>query len=226
MKVQSIKLGLAQAYLLGSSNNWILVDAGSRGFENRVLKSLQFLDQGALRLIFITHAHLDHYGSAAALRRLADAPIAIHHLDASAMSKGETPLGSPRGRGRLVKLFLSVFFKLLSLEPTPPDHQVEDGDSLESFGFDARVIHIPGHTPGSACLLVEGRLAFVGDLVSTNRQPHVQRYYAHDWSLIPSSLARIMALQPEWIYPGHGQQPLDGLTFQKLASNYLRSIDE
>jgi len=217
---------MAQAYILESMDGLILVDAGSKGFERRVFKSLQNLDHRDLRLIFITHAHLDHYGSAAALRRLTNAPIAIHRLDASAMSRGETPLGSARRRGRLVKMLLSVFKPLMSLEPTTADHLLDDGESLESFGLDARLIHLPGHTSGSACLLVEGRLAFVGDLVSTKGRPHVQRYFAQEWSGISASLARLQGLQPEWIYPGHGQRPMDGKTFQKLASNYLRSMDE
>lgn len=223
LRVHRISMGMAQAYLIETEEGLLLVDAGSKGFEQRVLKLMHSLGRNDLCLIFISHAHLDHYGSAAALRRLTGATVAIHGLDARIMSLGETPLGSARGRGWLMKSLFPFLLRFFRLEPTPPDRLLEDGESLAGFGLNASIIHLPGHTPGSACLLVEDHLSFVGDLLSTNGRPHVQRYYAHDWSLISSSLARLQALQPEWIYPGHGSRPLDGQAFQKLAKDYLRS---
>jgi glyoxylase-like metal-dependent hydrolase (beta-lactamase superfamily II) len=210
-------MGLAQAYLIETERGLIMADAGSRGYEHKVVKLLQKLGRNDLRLIFISHAHLDHYGSAAALRRLTNAHIAIHYLDAKAMSMGETPIGSVRGRGCLVKPLIPIYLRIARLEPTQPDRLLVDDELLTDFGLEARIVHLPGHTPGSACLLVEDRLAFVGDLISTNRGPHVQRYYAHDWSLIPISLARLKALHPECIYPGHGNRPLDGNALQNLS---------
>ncbi len=216
VRIHSFSMGMAQVYLIEARLGLILVDAGSRGFERKVMKLMQDLKRDDLRLIFISHAHLDHYGSAAALRRLTNAQIAVHHSDAETMSLGKSPLGSVRGRGCLVKPLVPFFLRIACLEPTRPDRLLDDDESLSDLELDARVIHLPGHTLGSACLLVEDRLAFVGDLISTNGRPHVQRYYAHDWSLVPYSLARLQALHPESIYPGHGNQPLDGLTFQKL----------
>ncbi len=223
MRVHSISMGMARAYLIESADGLFLVDAGVKGFEHRVLRLMRTMGRNDLRLIFISHAHLDHYGSAAAIRRVTGATVAIHGLDARAMSLGETPLGSVRGRGRIVKPMLPFLLRIIKVEATPPDRWLEDNEILEDYGLNARVIHLPGHTPGSACLLVEDRLAFVGDLVSTNGHPHVQRYYAHDWASIPSSLARLQFIQPDWIYPGHGSQPLNGETYQKLATEYLRS---
>jgi hydroxyacylglutathione hydrolase len=219
-------MGMAQAYLIETEDGLLLVDTGSRGSEQKVLRLMHSLGRNDLRLIFISHAHLDHYGSASALRRLTGATIAIHSLDAEAMTLGETPLGLARGRGRLVKPLLPFFLRFVKLEPTPPNRLLEDGEWLAGFSLDTRIVHLPGHTPGSACLLVDGRLAFVGDLLSSTGRPHVQCYYAHDWSLISSNLSRLKAFQPEWIYPGHGNRPLDGQTFQKLATEYLRRNDE
>ncbi len=216
-------MGMAQAYLIETEAGLLLIDAGSKGYEQKVLKLMHSLGRNDLSLIFVSHAHLDHYGSAAALRRLTGATIAIHGLDGRTMGLGKTPLGVARGRGRLVKPLILSILRIAKLEPTPPDRLLEDGDRLDGFSLDTQIIHLPGHTFGSACLLVESRLAFVGDLVSTNGRPHVQRYFAQNWSLISTSLARLQVLQPEWIYPGHGNRPLDGQTFQNLATEYLRS---
>jgi len=216
--VHTILMGTSSAYLLEGDAGLAMVDAGFPRQEQRVLRKMRALGREDLRLIFITHAHLDHYGSAAALRRRTGAPIAIHRADADAMARGETPLGKTRGRGRLTRLLLIAFGALLRPEPTPPDILLSDGGNLRAYGLEATVLHAPGHTPGSSCLIVEERLAFAGDLLSTVGRPHVQRYYAHDWSLIPKSLARLQALKPERVYAGHGRHPLNGRTLQRLKA--------
>jgi hydroxyacylglutathione hydrolase len=226
LKVHQLHLGLANAYLLESRDAMALVDAGSKGAERAVIDRMKVLGRQDLQLIFITHAHLDHYGSAAALRRLTGARIAVHHADAAYMMHGETPLGRARGRGQVVALLFPLIERLLGPEPTPPDLLLEDGDPIKVCGLDASLVHSPGHTPGSSCLVVQGGFAFAGDLISTSGGAHVQRFYAHDWALIPSSLARLGELHPEVVYPGHGRDVLDGAGLHRLiAETNARSAD-
>lgn len=217
LRVHRLSMGLAEAYLIESQAGLVLVDAGLPRCEQRVLRRMRSLGRDDLRLVFVTHAHLDHYGSAAALRRITGAPMAIHRADAGAMARGETSLGTVRGRGKLVRALLPVFEPYLRPEPTAADLLLDDGDELRAHGLDAVVLHTPGHTPGSSCLLVERRLAFVGDLLSTTGRPHVQRFFADDWSLIADSLARLQAARPEWAFAGHGRYPLSGDTLQRLT---------
>ncbi len=212
-------MGMARAYLVESDAGLILVDAGLPRYERRVLRRMQSLGRDDLRLIFITHAHLDHYGSAVELRRLTGAPIAVHRADGDAMARGETLVGSVRGRGWLLWALLSLFEPYLRPEPTPPDTLLDDGDDLCAYGLDALVLHMPGHTPGSSCLIFEGCIAFVGDLLSTSGWPRVQSCFADDWSLIPDSLARLQALRLEWVYAGHGRRPMSGEKLQRLRAN-------
>jgi len=215
LEIHSLSLGMVQAYLLSFDRGIILVDAGMPGYAKRVLRKMAALGQRELRLIYITHAHIDHYGSAAELRRITNAPIAIHHADEDAMSRGESPLGEPRGRGRFVSSFMPLAERLIPLEPTKPDVVLKDGDPLSDYGLDALVLHTPGHTMGSSSLIVEGKYAFVGDLLSTGGKPHVQRLFAEDWSSIQESINRVKSAQPEWIYSGHGKKPI---SYQELIS--------
>lgn len=217
LHVHPIRMGLSIAYLIESDNGMVLIDAGVPNHERGAIRRMHALGRDDLRLIFVTHAHLDHYGSAAALRRLTGAPIAIHRGDGDAMACGETPIGSVRGWGRLAWPVLRPFERLLRPEPTPPDVLLNDGDGLRAYGLDAVVLHSPGHTPGSACLIVQGRLAFVGDLLSTSGWPHAQQSYADDWSLVRSSFLRLQALAPDRAYAGHGRRPLSGDALQRLA---------
>ncbi len=108
----------------------VLVDAGIKGEEQKILRKITEVGKGDLCLIFITHAHLDHYGSAAAVRRITGAPIAIHHLDEEAMALGETRLGSARNIGRVLAPLLPVVHPLIRPEPAKADLIVEDGDVL------------------------------------------------------------------------------------------------
>jgi len=217
IRVHAIAMGLSTAYLVENEAGLVLVDAGCPRFEKRVLQRVRSLGYDSLGLIFITHAHFDHYGSAAALRRCTGAPIAIHRAGAGAMARGETPIGSVRGRGWVGRALLHLFEPYLGTEPTPPDLLLDDGDDVRPYGLDAWVLHTPGHTAGSSCLIVDDRVAFVGDLLSTSIRPHAQRLYATDWSLIPPSLDRLQSVEPEWVYSGHGRRPVSGDALRRLS---------
>lgn len=216
--VQRLRLRMANAYLIQASDGSVLVDAGMPGDANRILKQMRVAGCRELSLIFITHAHLDHYGSVVELKKLTGAPIAIHRADASALAEGRTDLGEVRGRGRLIKIIFPLIQAWFAREAVQADILLDDTDELTKFGINARVLHTPGHTPGSSSLWIEQGEVFVGDLISSNNGAHVQRFYATDWDLIPLSLARLQALSPEIIYPGHGPEPIDGNTFGRLTS--------
>lgn len=216
LRIHNLSVRMARAYLIESDGGLVLVDSGAPRSEVLVLRKMRELGRSDLKLIFITHAHLDHYGGAAAIRRRTGAPIAVHGADVETMARGETPLGSVRGLGKFHKTVLKLFEPFLRPEPAQPDIIFGDGDSLSVFGLDAVCYHTPGHTPGSSCLLVEGRWAFVGDLLSTNMLPHTQLFFANDWSQIPESLSRVKALTPETVYTGHGRRPMSGEALQRI----------
>ena len=217
MKVHKIQLRMSLAYLVESEQSLILVDAGLRGEEGRIMAAISQLDRPDLDLIYITHAHLDHYGSAAAIRRLTGAPIAVHHADGQAMAAGETRLGQARGRGRILAALLPLVHPLLRPEAAEADILLQDDQRLDDFGLEAMALFTPGHTRGSTCLIVENRLAFSGDLVTTTGGPHVQRSFAEDWDQIPASLHRLQQIAPQWVYPGHGRRLLSGAALQELG---------
>ena len=94
LQVHTIFTPMATTYLIESESGLVLIDAGLPGHERHILGRMQRLGRDDLRLIFITHAHLDHYGSAAALKRLTGAVIAIHRAGEKAMAQGKTPIRS------------------------------------------------------------------------------------------------------------------------------------
>ena len=216
--IHSIRVGVSFCYLIEGGDGAVLVDTGSRGHERRIIRHLRHLGCDNLRLVFITHAHLDHYGSAAALRRVTGAPVGIHEADSAVMERGETPLGDVRGWGRVMRGLMPVIRPFTRPEPAQAEILFEGGERFDRYGVDAELVHTPGHTPGSSVLVVEGRHAFVGDLVSTRWRDHAQLFYATDWAALARSLQRLQKLDLEWIYTGHGGRPMSGKAFKTLKA--------
>jgi glyoxylase-like metal-dependent hydrolase (beta-lactamase superfamily II) len=215
--VHTISMGMSLAYLIESADGLTLIDAGSPGKEDKVLKLMKEIGRDDLRLIFITHAHLDHYGSAAVIQRQTGAQIAVHQDDAEIMAQGATILGEARGRGRILPPFIGIYERFRGPEPTHPDLILSDGERLDDFGLDGWLLHTPGHTRGSSCLIVNEEMAFVGDLITNNGRPRLQRLYAQDWDALPASFERLKSVDPTVIYPGHGQRPISKGQLQKVT---------
>ena len=215
--VHQVPLGVSNAYLLESDASLVLVDAGLPGSADAILAAVDALGK-PLTLIYITHAHIDHYGSAAEVRRRTGAPIAVHAADADALAAGGTRLGSLRLLQGASRDLLALAEPLLDVEPAPPDVLVADGDSLAAYGIDATVLHTPGHTPGSTTLLLnDGQVAIAGDLLSNSGGAHAQRTYADDWTALAESIERIQDAAPVLTYAGHGSGPIVAGDLQAVA---------
>ncbi|MBW2038815.1 MAG: MBL fold metallo-hydrolase [Deltaproteobacteria bacterium] len=211
---------LTKSYLVETPNGLFLIDTGASGNEPRIFRKMDQINRNDLKLIYITHAHFDHYGSAQALQQKTGAPIAVHRSDAGYMSRGETPLEKVRSWGRLGKRFLPIAKMFWSTKETEADILVEEGHSFESLGLNAVVLHMPGHTPGSTCLLLEGKYAFVGDLVISQPWLHVQNYYADNWDDVVRSFERLKKLSPRVVFPGHGR-PINGDKLDKIKYDHM-----
>jgi hydroxyacylglutathione hydrolase len=115
----------------------IVVDPGDE--TDRICEILN-RHQWKVSAILSTHTHIDHVGGLAALHRITEAPILIHEADLGLYQQLE-----------LQAQWLGV--------PTPEMTRIEDfvkeGDAVRWGRYVARVLHTPGHTPGSISLLVE-----------------------------------------------------------------------
>jgi len=203
-------------YLIETDQGLFLVDSGSPGQQDCVLAKMRLLGRTDLKLIWITHAHYDHYGSAAALREMTGALIGVHPADVWSMTNGQTSLGSWRSYGFIYPPALSLVNRRRPLLATSPDFTLVDGQTLEPFGLNATILHTPGHTPGHTCVLMEDGTAFVGDLIGGFPRPRVQGLLATDWDEMPRSLARLQLARPTWIYTGHLRHKLPGSILNKL----------
>jgi glyoxylase-like metal-dependent hydrolase (beta-lactamase superfamily II) len=206
----------SNVFIIENQEGLYVVDAGYPGKETKILREISALAPKKLKLIFITHGHFDHYGSAAALRDSSGAPIAVHRADSGAMARGETPLKRTRYGGAIGKMVLPFAEKIYDVRPTIPDIIVTHGDSLHHLGLKAKAVHTPGHTKGSASLFVDGRYLFVGDLLETVLVPRKQKFFADNWAEIDASIQKIKDLKPDSVFAGHGRRAISGRELMKL----------
>jgi glyoxylase-like metal-dependent hydrolase (beta-lactamase superfamily II) len=207
--IYPIYCSFSNVFLVEEHEKYILIDAG---FPWDKIRILNVINQRAPRLdlIYITHAHPDHYGCAKTIREITNAPIAIHQEDELLLRSGKISLGETKGFGSVFEVPSNGFNKLTSFNPPNPDVILHDGDTLEPFGIEAEIIHTPGHTPGSSSILFSNGSAFVGDLASSTGHTHIQRYFAQDWSMLFTSVQKISKRRPKSIFPGHGRRVING----------------
>ena len=209
IRVQTVQAGFGAAHLVAFDGGVVIVDAGSPGHAATILRAAESLG-GAPTLIYITHAHYDHYGSAAALRRATGAPIAVHRDDAERMARGASPLGEVRKLGYVGRAMLPLARRVWPLDPVEPDIGFDDGARLDDYRVAGNAVHVPGHTIGSSMLLLDDGTAFVGDLLSHRLGIHAQHFYAEDWEALRRSLERLREIRPRRLYLGHGRRSPSG----------------
>ena len=160
---------MANAHLIAGDAGCILVDAGMPGSERKIAKVLtrHGLSMKDIKLIVVTHAHVDHAGSAASLRKLSGAPILAHRDDADFYSRRVPMTFCPTGR--VGRLFLKTPLPHEPYEGFEPDILLRDSDTvnLADFGVDGIVRHTAGHTPGSIAVELSSQDALVGDLIAS-----------------------------------------------------------
>ena len=157
-----IPCAISNSYLLLGERP-ILVDTGSPGDLKRILAALkaQRIEPGELALILLTHAHSSHAGGAAELRRRSGALIALHTADAPLARNGENGvMAAVSPLARFLRPFVDEAF-----EAFEPDLLFRDGFELEPHGVKGRVLATPGHTLGSASVVLASGEAIIGDVL-------------------------------------------------------------
>ena len=205
--IHTIRLPLVNAFLVGG-DGWIIVDAGAPGDHTAILRAAaaQGVLPSAIRLILLTHGHVDHFGGAQALRAATSAPVAVHRADAEFLRTGRNPeLASTGMEGRIFRPFLPWV-----APPLEPDLLFDDTLDLARYGVDGAILPTPGHSPGSISLrlgsdLIAGDLlrgGFMGGRLLGGR-PNPP-FYIDDPAAHAASLAQALALPVTTLYVGHG----------------------
>lgn len=189
MVVQILSVGPMEAncYILGceETRTAMVIDPGSDA-----ARILSVISSHNLRVRFIvnTHAHVDHIAANSDLKEKTSASLCIHSADADILLDPQKNLS---------------FFAGIPVSSPVPDRLLEDGDILEAGTLHLKVMHTPGHSPGSICLL-GGKCIFTGDLLFAGG---IGRYDfpGSSYTTLMSSLRKVITLDDGFVvYPGHG----------------------
>ena len=149
----------SNAYLMVDDEELTLVDAGLPGEGRKILDYVNRIGRSPSELvrIIVTHSHPDHTGSQKLLSQFTSAIVMAHKSDTRHQDKGESNWLHYPGQPP------SFDWNVPFLHRIPAHEFIEDGQLLPVLGG-LRVIHTPGHTPGSICLyLEEQKVLFTGD---------------------------------------------------------------
>ena len=195
LNIRTLPLGAYQTncYLVWGegSQTCVVIDPGYE--PDTVLAETKKLGK-EIAAILLTHGHFDHVGAVRELVAEVDCPVYIHEADLS--------MPEPMTAGPL------YYTNLYS-----------EGDRVELAGLSFKVLHTPGHTPGSVCLMCENKI-FSGDTLFWGSCGRTD-LPGGSWSTIRVSLARLRDINGDYeVYPGHGDSTR--LDFERKYNPYMQ----
>lgn len=194
MKIYPFSLGELQAncYLIQKENEAILIDPGDDA--SFLLEEIQ---RRNLQLIGIvaTHGHFDHVMAVGEIQLGIPVPFYIHKKDQFLIDRLESTAEHFLGHKPIV---------------IPPQKMTFlPSEELEISNFKFKILHTPGHTPGSVCYYVESeKILFTGDTLFMGAIGRTDLSYSNRGDLKNS--LHLLASYPEetTVYPGHGEETL------------------
>jgi glyoxylase-like metal-dependent hydrolase (beta-lactamase superfamily II) len=196
--------GAVNQYILDDPQGSVtLIDAGLPGSTRRVLQLLDKIGRAAqdIQHILITHADIDHVGDLKVLVKATGARVIASALSQTYIQRRQTPPHMP-----VPYKYLAGTIASLLMKPAPVDQTVNDQDQLDIAGG-IQVIATPGHTPDHVSYFwIRERVLFVGDLLQNmGKLKLMPNMITHDKQAARASARRVLALDPAFICPGHGQ---------------------
>lgn len=192
----------------------ICIDPGDEA--PRIVETLERLGL-TLQAIALTHAHLDHVGGVAALKKLKPtARINLHKGDEfmyQALPEQPAWIGIPRAQ------WAALGF---AFEPPPPiDEYWTDGQKYAVGRLEFEVLHCPGHTPGHVVLFEPTeRKVFVGDVLFAGSIGRTDLPGGSTEQLLDSIQQKLLTLGDDvTVYSGHG--PLTTIGEERLTNPFL-----
>jgi len=202
-----ITLKFVKVFLIKGERT-VMIDAGIPGSLDAITAAMKQngIEPGDVSLAIVTHSHGDHTANLAAIKKLTGARVAVHRSEAELLKKGKN--AEVRGANALgsILAFIGRFVSPDNLPGVEADILIDDELSLDEFGVEGKVIHTPGHTPGSVSVALSTGDVFVGDMLmsfSDRSKPQLP-VFAVDMGEVKKSISRLLSLSPARFHTSHG----------------------
>lgn len=206
LSTEAIKIAV-NCYLVQSGSAFFLIDTGLAKKQDHLARDLELAGckPGNLKLIILTHGDSDHSGNSAHLRERFGAKIAMHRGDLMNVESGD--MFANKNVNPVAKTIARLLFFITGLGTFThftPDIFLEDGQNLSVYGWNATVIHLPGHSKGSIGILTPEGDLFCGDLLESTKKPAVNTL-GDNLDQMKNSAEKLKGLSIRTVYPGHGK---------------------
>jgi glyoxylase-like metal-dependent hydrolase (beta-lactamase superfamily II) len=194
-------------------NSYLVVDPRTRravlvdpGAEEEQLIAMVRASGATLDAIWLTHAHIDHIGAIAPVKRVWDVPIYMHPADRPLYDRAAIQAGA---------------YGLPFERPPDPDHELAEGEVLAVGDLKFDVLHVPGHAPGHVVFVGDGHM-IGGDLLFAGSIGRTDLPLSNPDHMI-ESLERVAGLPDETVvYPGHG--PATSIGRERATNPFLTGL--
>ena len=195
LKMKTLALGAYQTntYLVWEENSptCVVIDPGYQ--PETILSEVKNLGK-EIAAILLTHGQFDHVGGVRELAAETGCPVYLNEADLSMPPQ-------------------------MTAGPLYYTNTYGEGDFVEAAGLSFKVLHTPGHTPGSICLTCENAM-FSGDTLFWGSCGRTD-LPGGSWATIRKSLLRLADLSGDYdVYPGHGDSTT--LAFERKMNPYMR----
>jgi len=198
--------GRSNVFLLTNGDKNILIDSSIKMLWGRLLHNLKKLGISSIDYLVLTHAHFDHVANAKRIKNKFRSKVVIQKEDADYLKVGENvmPKGTTLITRPLVKAFGKRFLNGFKYDPCKYDLLVDSRFDLKEFGFNAYLMHNPGHTGGSMSLIVDDEIAIVGDAMFGVFKRSVFPPFAVDVAQMFESWGKLLETNCSLFLPSHG----------------------
>ena len=221
-EIVRVLFGRCNVFLLSNGSKNILIDTSVSRMWPKLQKQLGKLGINSIDYLILTHAHFDHASNANRIKDKFNAKVAIQHHENRYLSKGDNTI--PGGTNIFTSLIINLLSRFLARRfmytPCKPDMIIDSGYSFVELGFNAHLLHTPGHTVGSMSLIIDDEIAIVGDTMFGVFGWSVFPPFAQDRKTLIQSWGKLLETNCTLFLPAHGTGNYRSL----LQRDYLKRI--
>ncbi len=204
--VHEINLGQVKAFLIEMKDGGlILVDTGLPNSEKKIISYINSIGKSVsdIKYIFLTHSHVDHFGSVYMLQKLTGAHVGIQQNGIKFIN-GEAGVLLPKPKQptqfktKFMISLMKVALKVSKPKFIKPDIALKEGILPDNMGVNVKILETPGHSSDSVSIyLPDSKIVIVGDLLYGTQSKLVAPEFFEDYITLMNSVNKIKALGPD-----------------------------
>lgn len=226
-KIYQISLGTVNVFIIDDDGDLTLIDTGMPGSTEKIFAAIKKAGKQPedIKRLILTHAHTDHAGCAAEIKRRLNIPVLAHSIDAELIEKGISGRQPMHLTPGIINwLVYNLFIKKAgnTIQRVIVDEKLADGDIIPVAG-DIQVIHTPGHSAGHMALLVKNeKLLIAADICANAMGISLSTVY-EDLDLGIKSIIKAASFNFDKAVFGHGR-PVKKYASKKIMKKFAPLI--